>query len=293
MFHTVLVGIDEQTRGSDAIALAKRLVSPNGEITFAHIYPPVVSATNISGGSAVDAAKARALLQSAAAGSGVRAQMRCAASVSVSDGLHNIALQIGADLLVLGSSTRTRLTRALLGNFTADTLATSDCTVAVAPQGYAEHAHEIQRVGVAYDGSSPSEAALSLAQVLAQSRHAELSAFKVVPPPHDGLMPRHREMAKAVNALRAGREQIEAHEGVEAHVGCGDPVRQLAGYSKTVDILVAGARGAGFLARVLHPSTTEALTDVVSCPLLVVTKAARLHNPIFTANRGATKPTWN
>ena len=275
MFNRVLVGIDEQTRGRDAIALARRLASADAEITFAHIYPPVVSATNVNGDSPMDAAAATALLRSAAAEAGINAHTNCAPSVSVSDGLRAIADHLDADLLVIGSTTRSRLTRALFGNFTTDTLATACCTVAVAPQGYAQRAVEIHRVGVAYDGSNPSEAALSLGQEIADSLGAELLAFKVVPAPHDGVLPRRHQLEKAVGALRAGRRQIEAHEGVEAHVACGHPVEQLGGFSRSVDLLVAGARGAGFVARLVHPSTTAALTEVVSCPLLVITKEAR------------------
>jgi nucleotide-binding universal stress UspA family protein len=280
MFKNIVVGIDGQTRGRDAIALARSLAWPGAEITFAHVYPPVLSAADIFDGGSVDAANANALLTVVAEQSGISAQVRSTASISICDGLHKLASETDADLLVIGAAHRNRMTRALLGDFTADTLAVSDCTVAIAPEGYAEHPHEIHRVGVAYDGSSPSEAALAVADGLAASIGAELSAFKVVPAPHDGLVPRRQRLEKAVLALKAGREQIEAHEGVEAHVACGDPVEQLSGYSRTVDLLVAGARGAGLLARLTHPSTTEALVDVVGCPLLVVTRGARERDPV-------------
>lgn len=276
MFKKVLVGVDTQTRGHDAIALARRLASPDSEITFAHIYPPVVSATNVTGDSPMNAAAATDLLRSVAGEEcGVHARTRCAPSVGISDGLRSIADQIDADLLVIGATPRNRMTRALLGSFTADTLATAACTVAIAPLGYAEHDHEIHRVGVAYDGSYPSEAALSVAQAFAESIQAELSAFKVVRSPHDPVLARRHRLEKAVRALTAGRRQIEAHPGVQAHVASGDPVQELRGFCRSVDVLIAGARGAGFLARLLHPSTTEALAEVVSCPLLVITKGAR------------------
>ena len=68
MFKKVLVGVDTQTRGRDAIALARRLASPDSEITFGHIYPPVVSATNVTGDSPMDAAAATELLRSGRGG---------------------------------------------------------------------------------------------------------------------------------------------------------------------------------------------------------------------------------
>lgn len=275
MFNKVLVGIDEQTHGRDAIALARRLASTDAEITFAHVYPPVVAAASLTGDSPTDAAAATALLRAIAADWGMHPRTRCAPSVSVSDGLRTIAEQIDADLLVIGGTTRNRMTMALLGNFTTDTLATAACTVAIAPLGYAQHPHEIHRVGVAYDGSYPSEDALSVAQAFAESIDADLSAFKIIRPPRDAIVSRRHQLERAVQALQSGRRQIEAHPGVQALVAYGKPVEQLSGFSKTVDVMIAGARGAGFLARLLHPSTTEALADVVKCPLIVVTRAAR------------------
>lgn len=275
MFNRVLVGIDDQTRGRDAIALARRLASADSELTLAHIYPPVVSARNVSGDSPVDAAAATEMLREIAADWGMHARTRCAPSVSVSDGLRLIAEQIDADLLVIGGTNRDRMTRALLGNFAGDTLATACCTVAIAPRGYAQHPHEIRRIGVAYDGSYPSEDALAVAQSFAESIDADLSAFKIVRPPRDAIVGRRHQLERAVEALQDGRRQIEAHPGVQALVAYGKPVEQLTGFSKTVDAMVAGARGAGFLARLLHPSTTEALADVVKCPLIVVTRAER------------------
>jgi nucleotide-binding universal stress UspA family protein len=133
----------------------------------------------------------------------------------------------------------------------------------------------LKRVGVAYDESPPSEAALALGRQLAEELGAELSAFEVVPAPRGLLEPRRHQVEKAVVALTHARDRISQHQGVEAHVACGHPVQQLAGYSHTVDLLVAGARGAGPVALLLHPSTTAALTDAVRCPLLVLTRGAR------------------
>lgn len=275
MFNKVLVGIDDQTRGRDAIALTRRLASTDAEITFAHVYPPVVTAASLTGESPADAAAATELLREIATEWGMHVHTRCAPSVSISDGLRTIAEQIDADLLVIGGTSRNRMTRALLGNFTTDTLATAGCTVAIAPLGYAEHPHEIHRVGVAYDGSYPSEEALSVAQSFAETIDAEVSAFKIVRPPRDAIVGRRHRLERAVRALQSGRRQIEAHPGVQALVAYGKPVEQLSGFSKTVDVMVAGARGAGLLARLLHPSTTAALADVVKCPLIVVTREAR------------------
>ena len=215
------------------------------------------------------------LLVTAIEESGIDGWMRWIGSPNVGGGLAAIAQQVAADLLVVGSTDRGRLTRTLLGNPTTETLAEADCAVAVAPHGYADHAHPLNRIGVAYDESPASEAALGLARQLADTLTAELSAFEVVPAPHGVLEPRRHQVQKAVVALTNARGHITEHEGVEAHVACGHAVEQLAGYSNTVDVLVTGTRGAGAIELLMHPSTTAALTDVVHCPLLVLTRGAR------------------
>ncbi len=290
MFRNVVVGIDEETRGRDAIALARRLAAPDAQLTFAHVHPATTAAelaaaavAGAGAGAQIENQDPRTsydeealeLLVQVIRESGVDAWVRWIGSPSVGAGLKTIACEIGADLLVVGSTERSRLMRSLLGNPTVDSIAEAECVVAVAPHGYAEHSHELRRVGVAYDESPASEAALRMGQTLAQALKAELSAFEVVRAPHGVLEPRRHQIDKTVRALTQARERITQHEGVEAHVAAGEPVEQLAGYSSTVDILVAGARGAGALALLIHPSTTAALTDAVRCPLLVLTRAAR------------------
>lgn len=283
MFKKLVVGIDVETHGRDAIALARRLAAADAEIVFAHVHPAMTAAAMTAAVTSTQGPDPRGdcpeetheLLTAAIRESGVDAWIQWIGSPNVGAGLEAIARDAEADLLVVGSTDRGRLARTLLGNPTTETLAVADCAVAVAPKGYAEHAHALQRIGIAYDGSPASKAAIALGRQLAESLGADLSAFEVVPPPRGMLEPRRHQVEKAVLALRDAREQIAQHEGVEPHVACGHPVKQLAGYSNTVDLLVAGARGAGTIALLLHPSTTAALTDVVRCPLLVLTKGAR------------------
>lgn len=284
MFRKIVVGIDDQTHGRDAIALARMLAAPDADITFAHVHPAMtaaaMTAAAMTAGSGLDPQDpypeaTHDLLVAAIQESGVDAWMRWIGSPNVGSGLHAIADDVDADLLVVGCSDRDRLTRTLLGNPTTETMAEADCPVAVAPQGYADAVRVLRRVGVAYDESAPSEGAMSLGRRVADDLDAELSAFEVVPAPRGMLEPRRHQVEKAVLALKHARERIAEHPGVEPHVACGHTVEQLAGYSSTVDLLVAGARGAGLIGLLMHPSTTAALTEVVRCPLLVLTKGAR------------------
>ncbi len=289
MFKKVVVGIDEETHGRDAIALARRLADPHAEIVFAHVHPAMTAAAMTAAAmtSGLDARgcpeETHDLLVAAIRESGIDAWLRWIGSPNVGAGLQAIARESDADLLVVGSTDRGRITRTVLGNPTTETLAEADCAVAVAPHGYADRSHALQRVGVAYDESPASEAAMGLGRRLAEALGAELSAFEVVPPPRGMLEPRRHQVEKAVLALKNARDHISEHAGVEGHVACGHAVEQLAGYSSTVDVLVAGARGAGLVALLEHPSTTAALTDVVQCPLLVLTRGAREREAVTAA----------
>ena len=292
MFKKIVVGIDAETHGRDAIALARRLAAPDAEYVFAHVHPAMtaaaMTAAAVSAGHGPERqigcpSETHDLLVAAIRESGIDAWMDWIGSPNVGAGLEAIARGADSDLLVVGSTGRGRLTRRLLGNPTTETLAEADCAVAVAPLGYAERSRALQSVGTAYDGSPASEAALALAKQLAESLGSVLSAFEVVPPPRGLLEPRRHQIEKAVLALRDARAHIAAHKGVEAHVACGHPVKQLAGYSNSVDLLVAGARGAGTIGLLLHPSTTAALSDVVHCPLLVLTKGAREREAVAAA----------
>ncbi len=272
MFKRVLVGIDEGTRGRDAIALARQLASKDAEVTLAHVHSGVTARTNALREEVSYEATLR-LLTSVIAESWLEARGRWTSAMTVSAGLRTLAEAVDADLVVVGTTKRSKLVCALQGNPTTETLADLKCVVAVAPEGYAGRVREIRQIGVAYDGSNPSDAALALARRLAEEAGAELSAFDVVPEVDDAF-PRTRRFEREVTAIRAAGDRVYPYDDVTGHIVFGDPVEELGGLSTTVDILFAGSRGAGALARLLHPSTTAALTEVVTCPLLVLTKAA-------------------
>jgi nucleotide-binding universal stress UspA family protein len=275
MFRSILVGIDEKTRGRDAIALARTLAGAGSQITLAHIDPTRPAPAALGHEIRDRAEHTQQLLTSVAADLGLPARIRSAEATSIAGGLNAIAENVAADLLVVGCTTRSTIARALLGNPTAGALTRAGCTVAVAPAGYADHPDELHRIGVAYDGSGAGEAAIEFASSVARTTGASLSAFEVVAS-RDGALPpfRHR-FDRTVVALAAARNRLDAHENIESHVACGVPVRELCAYSKTVDVLIAASRGSGPLSRLVHPSTTAALAEVVSCPLLVLTKHAR------------------
>ena len=158
MFNNVVVGVGEHDSWHDAIALATQLVSTDGRLTLANIYvfdtEPRLSAGNTSEDEAVERRRAAELLQRARAEAGRPAAARWRGAPSVGRGLHELAEQLEADVLVVGTSRQSVVGRLLRGDNARATLNGTPCAVAVAPSGYARRVCAIERVGVRYDGSA-------------------------------------------------------------------------------------------------------------------------------------------
>ena len=185
MFKNLLVGVDAREGGRDAIALAQRLAEPDGEVTLAYVYSGDVRAWRGSSAACDAAERERALelLAKARHDAGINAEPRCAGAPSVGRGLHLLAQDAGADLLVVGSSRRGLLGRVLLVDDTHAALNGAPCAVAIAPAGYADHPALMREIGVGYNGSPESEHAVKTARALASEGDAKLSAFEAVSVP--------------------------------------------------------------------------------------------------------------
>jgi len=279
MFKQIVAGIDERYDGADAVALARRLLTPDGELTLAHIA--VGSAHGYRGADspavAEDRDRARELLEQAAERAQLQPRLRWRSSESVGRGLHELCETVGADLLVVGSSRHGLLGRVLLGDDTQGSFDGAPCAVAIAPAGYANEAVAMREIGVGYDGSPESEHALRMARSLAAQAGATVSAFQVV----------SLAATAAGPLLDQARERIAALGGVEPHAAYGRPSEELAIYSASLDLLIVGSRGYGPLGRLLHGSTSRALARLARCPLLVLTRAARAAESVQRAEEFA------
>ena len=140
MFENVLVGIDRHQGGRDALALAKRVAEPGGQLTLAYVYP---GDSRLRPDSALAYGRMRQeraleLLADVRDQAGVDAELRYAEASSPGRGLHALAVAIGADVLVVGSSRRGRVGGLLLGDDTRAALSGAPCPVAIAPAGYSQ-----------------------------------------------------------------------------------------------------------------------------------------------------------
>jgi nucleotide-binding universal stress UspA family protein len=278
MFKTVIVGVDGNEGGRDAIALARVLLADGGELTLGFVYhgDPHVWRGSTPAYDAAVCDGAVELLEQARADAGIEAHLRWRGSPSVGRGLHELAEAIGSDLLVIGSSRHGLLGRVLVGDDTRASLNGAPCAVAIAPAGYSRETVAMREIGVAYNGTGESEHALSVARELAAQHGAKLSAFEAVSLPTYAFMGGPAPIDGAIEDLIVdARERIAALGDVEPHAAYGTPAEELAVYSASTDLLVIGSRDYGPLGRVVHGSTSQQLARSARCPLLVLTRAAR------------------
>jgi len=282
MFNNVVVGVDDDEGGRDAIALARMLAADGARLTLAQVYHggSAVSRRSSPDYEAGQHKRIRALLETRRAEAEVEAELRCYGSTSVGRGLHELAELTDADLLVIGSTRRGLLGRVLIGDDTRAALNGAPCAVAIAPAGYSREPAVMREVGVGYDGSPESKRALELARIVAAEHHTTLSAFQAISTPAY-LYLGYLEVAAPVELASIHREVDEACEritalgDVEPHAAYGDPIEELTLFSASLDLLVIGSRGYGPLGRLVYGGVAQRLARTARCPLLVLTRSAR------------------
>ena len=207
------------------------------------------------------------------------------ASRSPASALAEIAEADEAQMIVVGSSHHGPVGRTLAGSVGESLLHGASRAVAIAPRGYAARDEErLQRIAVAFDGSSESWAALETAIGLAERCHATVSVITVADHPKYGyaaawsilaegefrdaeLADKERLLGLAVGRIPNGLER-------ESRVLTGDPAARLQEVSGEFDLMVVGSRAWGPLKRTLLGSTTRKLIRSCACPVLVLPRGA-------------------
>jgi nucleotide-binding universal stress UspA family protein len=284
MFDNVVVGVDEGEGGRDAVALARTLAGEGAELTLVNVTPTELLPSRGSRArfDSIERQRLHEMLGKVSRDAGISAKLRSFEATTVGRGLHVYAESHGADLLVIGSTRRSLFGRVLIGDDTRQALNGAPCAVAIAPTGYCREAALVRDVGVGYDGSPESEHALGVARELARKHSAKLSAFEAVSvPAYVYLGPSAVVDPDMIEGtVERAKARIGMLGGVDAYAAYGDAVEELTLYSASVDLLVVGSRGYGPLGRVVHGSTAQHLARTARCPLLVLTRAARVQMPI-------------
>jgi nucleotide-binding universal stress UspA family protein len=288
MFRKIVVGIDGLDGGEDALALARVLAGEAAEIVAVNAFPHDPRRTRASAPGYEDLIREGALemVRRAASGmDGVRA--RVVGDLSPARALHDEAQREHADLIVIGSCRRGTIGAVLLGDVSRSTLHGAPCPVVIAPRHYREQPHPLRLIGVGYNHTPESEAAVRFAAGLAKEVGGELRLVSAVPAPAafsaatysystDWAEISAEQLAQAkeeLDALVAATDVAASTYAVE-----GSAAGELEELSKHVDVLVAGSRGWGAAHRVLLGSTTDWLAHHAASPLVVV--PSPVHEPI-------------
>jgi nucleotide-binding universal stress UspA family protein len=289
---TIVIGFDGSDSGEDALALGLVLCRATGASpVVAAVYPEQYPI----GVGRVDAewvaymrehaeellGRARRVLDGA-----VAADYRAVSAASESRGLHELAEQEHAEIVVVGSGHRGPLGRTYPGSTGDRLLQGSACPVAVAPRGLREDPPPALRtIAVAFVDTPEAREALEFAAALAERAGARLRLLSVVPSRAEVFAPvigRDAEEAFAARAREVYRRSLDdALAGLRGRVEAtdelleGDVADALATVDRRdADLLVCGSRGYGPLRRILLGGVSSRLVRRSACPLLVVPRSA-------------------
>ena len=282
----VIIGFDGSEHAHDALVLGQRLADVVGApLLVASLYhrDPMYDALTYGDVERELHAAAEAQLREAEKALDGRpiAEYVAMAATSTPRGLHALAAERGAQLVVVGSTHRGAVGRVTPGSVAQRLLNGAPCPVAVAPAGLAAGDVKMATIAVAFDGSEESRHALRAAIALARYAGARIDLVGVVEPLRPTLgasyaMTTGNRVFEDDLRVALDRKLAEAMERVPAeHRGSrdifvGDAAKMLAARSEDADLLVCGSRGYGLVRQVLLGGVSGKLVHHAQCPLLVV-----------------------
>jgi nucleotide-binding universal stress UspA family protein len=283
----VIVGVDGGETGKDALLLGRWAAQILGApLVVAVVHPPNAAL----GSGRVDAEwvadrhrAAQAVLDGARAvlDDVEGADYRMVASSSAAHGLHDLAEDLHAQAIVVGSGRNAKKHRLFAGSTAERLLAGSACPIAVAPAGMVTPPGTLGRIGVAYVDTPDGRAALAEAARLARRTSSPLRLYTVVAE-GDAVLPFMVGQDAEHAFLETARETYEASlqkaadsvkdTDADWHLLTGDVVETLSELDE-VDVLFCGSRGYGPAQRVLLGGVSTKLVRQARLPLVVVPRS--------------------
>jgi nucleotide-binding universal stress UspA family protein len=290
MASRVVIGYDGSAASEDAVAFGLTWCRSTGDVPIvATVYPEehpfgvgrvdVEWATYVREQAEIIQDKARATV-------GDAALYRNVASTSAAHGLADLADDVEAAMVIVGTTTEeTGLTRALLGTSTERLLHGATVPVTVVPPGWRQSAPDrISSIGVAYVDTRDGREALRRAVRVALRIPARLTLYSVLGQSSERysyLVGRTDEQAFVDKARDSyGKAMEYAAAGVPPEqeprtvILEGAVVESLAALGPDdVDVLICGSRGYGPVRRVLLGGVSSPLIRRAQLPVIVVPRA--------------------
>lgn len=203
------------------------------------------------------------------------ARIMIQADVLVWRGLRHVVRQEHRDLLVVGSAQNAGAGRVQLGRSASELLGHLECPLAIAPSNFQEQGNErVDRIGVGFDGTVESRAALDFAVSMAATAGATLEVHQAI---DDGTA----GDSSTVTPTDAG-----VPTAIEVEVGM--PTDVLCELTNRVDMLVLGSGRSGPVGRVQPGATGQEICQLATCPVVVVPRPAaprRHHRSVAPARQ--------
>jgi nucleotide-binding universal stress UspA family protein len=283
------IGYDGAPGGADALALGlgwSRQLSVRAVIVTVYPGPAPIGPGRVDVEWVADRRReAERLLDEALTVSSpaTSVEFKAVGSGSASHGLHDVAEELGASLIVLGSQTERRLLATSTGE---RVIAGAPCPVAMPPRGWRDRAsHDLGRIVVAFVPTPDGREALRVAAMLALRVGARLHLVTVVAGPAEVMSYRIGEDIDRMYASAAKETFEQSIEQAiselasditasgEVIVG-DDPVETLAAMANSsFDALFMGSRGYGPVRRVLLGGVASRLLRRVDIPAVIVPRA--------------------
>jgi nucleotide-binding universal stress UspA family protein len=285
----LVIGYDGAPGGADALALGlgwARQLSVRAVIVTVYPGPAPIGPGRVDVEWVADRRReAERLLDEAltVTSPATSVEFKAVGSGSASHGLHDVAEELGASLIVLGSQTERRLLATSTGE---RVIAGAPCPVAMPPRGWRDRAsHDLGRIVVAFVPTPDGREAVRVAAMLALRAGARLHVVTVVAGPAEVMSYRIGEdvdrmyVTAAKEAFEQSIEQAisEMAPDVEAFgevVVGNNPVETLADMANSsFDALFMGSRGYGPIRRVLLGGVASRLLRRLDVPAVIVPRA--------------------
>ena len=267
MFSTLIAAVDGRQGGRDALLLGGPPGGPRHHRPCGPRRPARARGD-----------EAEALCAASSSATGVAAQAYVSTEKPPARGLHRAAVALDADLIVVGRAHRGGPPGASSPGTTPARWSTEPSAPSRSRRPPARQCPAEPVVGVGYDGSAASRAALDWAAALARDLGARLRVVSIAerepdfsPSTLQGVNWAGKPGPREEKARRhADEAEARLTGGVEAEVLIGAPHEVLHDLSRELSVLVVGSRGEGAVGRTLLGSVSDALVHSASCPVVVV-----------------------
>jgi nucleotide-binding universal stress UspA family protein len=280
MSSPIVVGLDFEREDRAPLfvgAYLARITEAPLVAVSAYLHDPISNA--VSSGTLDDELRATALRGLESLVGDVDADLLVRGGTSPARVLHDVADELGAALVVVGSTHRGPIGRVAPGSTGERLMHGTRCPVVLVPAG-TDPAWRVRTVGVGFIDLDEGHTALDVAAGLAQAGDAGLVARTAVEPlvwSETAVVAPYRATGSAEEpADIAQRSLAQAIASLPQAVDATSDVvvakasDALIDLSERVDLLVCGSRGYGPLRAVLLGSVTHGLLRKAHCPVLVV-----------------------